>query len=172
MRAGSPLNPGAMGFDEWLSHDNFFELNPTLSRNGRTARAVRGRELGGRRRRDHPLHREVEGGRQPFLAVVWFGSPHEPYSGLAEDLASTTRCRPGTRTGLVPLTSNETGLQIERPLGDVLRERYAEITAMDRAIGTLRDYLEEAGLRENTLLWYNGDNGTPPSGLAETRCGD
>ena len=23
-----------MGFDEWLSHDNFFELNPTLSRNG------------------------------------------------------------------------------------------------------------------------------------------
>ena len=69
---------------------------------------------------------------------------------------------------MVPLTSNETGLQVERPLGDVLRERYAEITAMDRAIGTLRDYLEEAGLRENTLLWYNGDNGTPRSGLAET----
>ncbi len=39
---------------------------------------------------------------------------------------------------------------------------------MDRAIGTLREYLEEAGLRENTLLWYNGDNGTPRSGLAET----
>ncbi len=23
-----------MGFDEWLSHDNFFELNPSFSRNG------------------------------------------------------------------------------------------------------------------------------------------
>ena len=69
---------------------------------------------------------------------------------------------------MVPLTSNETGLQIERPLGEVLRERYAEITAMDRAIGTLRDHLDDAGLRENTLLWYNGDNGTPRSGLAET----
>jgi arylsulfatase A-like enzyme len=34
VKAGSPLNPGAMGFDEWVSHDNFFELNPSLSRNG------------------------------------------------------------------------------------------------------------------------------------------
>jgi hypothetical protein len=24
---------------------------------------------------------------KPFLAVVWFGSPHEPYSGLPEDLS-------------------------------------------------------------------------------------
>ena len=34
VKAGSPTNPGAMGFHEWLSHDNFFELNPSLSRNG------------------------------------------------------------------------------------------------------------------------------------------
>ena len=34
VKAASPTNPGAMGFDEWLSHDNFFELNPTFSRNG------------------------------------------------------------------------------------------------------------------------------------------
>jgi arylsulfatase A-like enzyme len=63
------------------------------------------------------------------------------------------------------LTSNETGRRVKRPLGEVLRERYAEITAMDRAIGTLRDYLNNKGLRGNTLLWYCGDNGTPPSGV-------
>ena len=34
VKAGSPTNPGAMGFQEWLSHDNFFEMNPYLSRNG------------------------------------------------------------------------------------------------------------------------------------------
>ena len=34
VKAGSPTNPGAMGFHEWVSHDNFFELNPSLSRNG------------------------------------------------------------------------------------------------------------------------------------------
>ena len=34
VKVESPVNPGAMGFHEWLSHDNFFELNPSLSRNG------------------------------------------------------------------------------------------------------------------------------------------
>jgi len=34
VKADSPTNPGAFGFHQWLSHDNFFELNPTLSRNG------------------------------------------------------------------------------------------------------------------------------------------
>ena len=29
---------------------------------------------------------EAAGKDKPFLAVVWFGSPHEPYSGLPEDL--------------------------------------------------------------------------------------
>lgn len=35
VKADSPTNPGAMGFDTWLSHDNFFELNPVLSRDGK-----------------------------------------------------------------------------------------------------------------------------------------
>src|SRR5690606_33061915 len=33
-RAGAPTNPGAMGFSEWISHDNFFGHSPMLSRNG------------------------------------------------------------------------------------------------------------------------------------------
>ena len=168
VKAGSPLNPGAMGFDEWLSHDNFFELNPTLSRNGGSPERFEGESSAVVVDETIRFIEKSREAGQPFLAVVWFGSPHEPYSGLAEDLALYDALPARYADRLVPLTSNETGLQIERPLGDVLRERYAEITAMDRAIGTLRDYLEEAGLRENTLLWYNGDNGTPPSGLAET----
>ena len=27
-----PLSPDGQGFDDWLSHDNFFDLNPKLSR--------------------------------------------------------------------------------------------------------------------------------------------
>jgi arylsulfatase A-like enzyme len=34
---------------------------------------------------------------------------------------------------------------------------------MDRAIGKLRSYLKENDLKKNTLIWYCGDNGTPPS---------
>ena len=45
----------------------------------------------------------------------------------------------------------------------MLRERYAEITAMDRAIGQLRTRLTELNIRENTVLWYCGDNGSRPS---------
>jgi arylsulfatase A-like enzyme len=60
----------------------------------------------------------------------------------------------------VSLTSNETGEQVERPLREVLRERYAEITAMDRAIGQLRKHLAVTGLRDDTVLFYCGDNGT------------
>ena len=42
VRADSPVCPGAMGFDEWLSHDNFFELNPVLSRNGMQPQQIAG----------------------------------------------------------------------------------------------------------------------------------
>ena len=38
----SPTNPGAMGFDEWLSHDNFFEMDPVLSRNGDNPQKIEG----------------------------------------------------------------------------------------------------------------------------------
>ena len=33
-------------------------------------------------------------------------------------------------------------------------------SAMDRAIGTLRNHLVAQGLRDNTLVFYCGDNGT------------
>ena len=42
VKAISPTSPGAMGFHEWLSHDNFFEMNPILSRNGGVPEELRG----------------------------------------------------------------------------------------------------------------------------------
>jgi arylsulfatase A-like enzyme len=161
VRADSPVSPGAMGFQEWLSHDNFFEVNPVLSRNGGTPQRIEGESsaiLIDEAIRFIDAARQAD---QPFLAVIWFGSPHEPYIGLPEDLALYDDL-PGTRSKAVGLTSVETGEQVRRPQGEVLRERYAEITAMDRAIGRLRAHLQEQGLRDNTLVFYCGDNGTPP----------
>ncbi len=167
VKADSPTSPGALGFDEWLSHDNFFELHPTLSRNGGPPTRFDGESseiLVDEASRF--IERAVADDR-PFFVVVWFGSPHEPYSALARDLAlyDDLPARYAERT--VTLTSNETGLPTERPLRDVLRERYAEITAIDRAIGRLRAHLDAAGVRDDTLVWYKGDNGTPPSGVAD-----
>jgi arylsulfatase A-like enzyme len=155
----SPVNPGAMGFHEWVSHDNFFELNPSLSRNGGPPEVFKGESS---EIVVNEAIRFIDGARKagkPFLTVVWFGSPHEPYSGLPADLALYNDL-PAKYSKKVNLTSNETGGPTTRPQGEVLRERYAEITAMDRAIGQLRKHLSAQGLRQDTLLFYCGDNGT------------
>ncbi len=164
VKTGSPVNPGAMGFDEWLSHDNFFELNASFSSNGGPPRVYPGESSEVLIRELINFIARVKGSGQPIFSVVWFGSPHEPYSGLPDDLALYDALPAKYSEKRVRLTSNETGERTERPQGDVLRERYAEITAMDRSIGTLRSYLEDAGLRENTLLFYCGDNGTSSDG--------
>jgi len=157
----SPTSPGAMGFDEWLSHDNFFEIDPVLSRNGETPQKYEGE--GSEVIIDATIEfiKKSKNQKRPFLAVVWFGSPHEPYSGLPEDLALYDNLPDSLANKNVHLTSNETGLPVTRPLRNVLQERYAEITAMDRAIGKLRTFLNKNDLKENTLVMYCGDNGTP-----------
>ncbi len=159
----SPTCPGAMGFDEWLSHDNFFEMDPVLSRNGEEPQKIEGESSKVIIDEAIRFIEKAKAKQKPFMVVVWFGSPHEPYSALPEDLALYDNLPDSLNTYSVKLTSNKTGNQTTRPLGDVLKERYAEITAMDRAIGEMRNYLSENALRENTFLLYCGDNGTPAS---------
>lgn len=161
VKADSPTNPGAMGFDHWVSHDNFFELDPALSRQGGPPEVFPGESSEVVVREAIRFIDAARSAAQPFLAVIWFGSPHEPYSGLPQDLALYDDL-PARYTKPVRLTSNETGGPVTRPQGEVLRERYAEITAMDRAIGLLRNHLAAQGLRDNSLLFYCGDNGTSP----------
>jgi arylsulfatase A-like enzyme len=160
VKSGSPTNPGAMGFHAWVSHDNFFELNPALSRNGGPPEVIQGESSEIVVREAIRFIDRARQANQPFFAIVWFGSPHEPYSGLPADLALYDDLPAKYPDKKVRLTSNETGLQVTRSQGEVLRERYAEITAMDRAIGMLRKHLAAQGLREDTLLFYCGDNGT------------
>ena len=163
VKANSPTSPGAMGFQEWVSHDNFFELNPSLSRNGAPPEVIQGESSAVVIQEAIKFIDRAQKAHQPFFTVVWFGSPHEPYSGMPKDLALYDDL-PAKYTKKVRLTSNETGGPVTRPQGEVLRERYAEITAMDRSIGQMRNYLAAKGLRENTLLFYCGDNGTSADG--------
>jgi arylsulfatase A-like enzyme len=144
VKAASPTNPGAMGFNEWLSHDNFFEIDPYLSRNGSPPRQFKGESSEIIVNDAIRFIGKAKQNRNPFFAVVWFGSPHAPYSGFDRDLA------------------------LYKGAPDKVRGRFAEITALDRAMGQLRQYLTSAGLRQNTLLWYCGDNGVPPDGRLTT----
>ncbi|MEO1011110.1 MAG: sulfatase-like hydrolase/transferase [Bacteroidota bacterium] len=165
VKAASPTNPGAMGFDTWVSHDNFFEMDPLLSRNGAPPVKIEGE--GSEVIIDETISfiNDANTSNIPFFSVVWFGSPHEPYQALPEDLALYENLPDSLSNTRVGLTSFKTGTRVNRPLDSVLQERFAEITAMDRAIGKLRNYLDRKGIRDNTLIWYCGDNGIPPSGL-------
>ncbi len=139
VKKDSPLNPNRMGFDEYLSHDNFFEMNPPLSRNGAPPQIIRGESSEIVVDEALKFVRRVQGETKPFFVVVWFGSPHGPYSGLEKDLA----------------------LYRNNVAKEEMQARFAEITAMDRAIGTFRAELRRLGVADNTLLWFNSDNGIP-----------
>lgn len=139
VKAASPLNPTRMGYDEYLAHDNFFEMNPPLSRNGAAPEIIQGESSEIVAEATIAFLEKVHAEGKPFFVTLWFGSPHDPYSGLEKDLALYADVQPVK-----------------------IRARLAEITAMDRAIGMVRDKLRALRLTDNTLLWYNSDNGIPP----------
>jgi arylsulfatase A-like enzyme len=135
VQKGSPVNPGACGFDEWLSGLNFFDIDPILSREGR---AVQMHGESSMVTVDAALEfiRKHAKSSRPFLAVVWFGSPHLPYQAAKED---------------AELYAEETDKSKQ--------QYYGEISGMDRAFGKLRKELRTLGLHQDTILWYCSDNG-------------
>jgi arylsulfatase A-like enzyme len=137
VRSGSPVNPGANGFDEWFSAENFFDIDAILSRKGK---AVQTRGESSMVTVDAALDfiRDCAKAKTPFLAVVWFGSPHAPHKAGESDRK----------------------LYADQP--EALQHFYGEITAMDRAFGKLRDELKNLGIDENSILWYCSDNGALP----------
>ena len=143
VKKGSPCSPGALGFDEYLSHDNFFEMDSELSRNSGPPESFKGDSSEFIVDEALKFARKIVKEEKPFFIVVWFGSPHDPYSGYEKDVAPFAE------------------------LGDAISKRFAEITAMDRATGTLRDGLDELSVRGSALLWFNSDNGVTIEGIPQ-----
>ncbi len=128
----SPVNPGGSGFDHWLSAFNFYDNNPILSREG-VAVEIEGESSAIAAEAAIDFMRQQVQADQPFLAVVWFGSPHLPHQAAAQDVA----------------------LYQDQPQAHWL----GEITGLDRAVGQLRSALRELQVQDNTLFWYTSDNG-------------
>ncbi len=145
VKAASPTSPARMGYDEYLAHDNFFELDPPLSRNGEDPEIIQGESSEICVDAAIQFLRSARSkGPEPFFVTLWFGSPHSPYRALPDDAALYREVR-----------------------GEELANRFAEITAMDRALGQFRDALSEMGLADNTLLWFTSDNGITVEGIPE-----
>ena len=137
VRKGSPVNPGASGFDHWLSAENFYDNDAILSREGV---AVQTQGESSMLAVDAAIDfiRDATAAKKPFLAVVWFGSPHNPHIALDQDRESY----------------KDMPKQMQHFLG--------EITGMDRAFGKLRAEIKDLGIRDKTILWYTSDNGALP----------
>jgi arylsulfatase A-like enzyme len=132
--ASDPLSPGKLGFDEWVSADNFFDLDPVLGRNGVPEKFHGdGSDIA----MDEALKfiRKSAGAGKPFFTVVWFGNPHTPHEALPADKAPYAHL----------------------PAPD--QNYYGELTAIDRNVGKLRAALRELKVADNTLLWFTSDNG-------------
>lgn len=78
----------------------------------------------------------------PFLATIWFHTPHEPVVAGPEYLAKYPNLPEGQK------------------------HLYGCITAMDEQIGRLKKVLKEKGVAENTILFFCSDNG-PSDPLAK-----
>jgi arylsulfatase A-like enzyme len=136
--AGDPLHPGHFGFDHWFTVSNWFDTNWTFSRNGEPVKttgdgsdAIVAEAL----TFIEKSAKEVK----PFLAVVWFGSPHIPLAPAPEDLKAAG--------------------------GSAY---YGEMIGVDRSMGTLRAGLRKLGIADNTMLWFNSDNGAWVDDKAES----
>jgi arylsulfatase A-like enzyme len=72
---------------------------------------------------------------QPFFAIVWFHTPHLP---------------------LVAGKQDQQAYQ-EHEFHD--RTYYGAVSALGREIGRLRKRLKDAGIADDTVLWFTSDNG-------------
>ncbi|MGC9353522.1 MAG: sulfatase-like hydrolase/transferase [Mariniphaga sp.] len=138
VQVGSPVNPGASGFDEWFSAPNFFDNNPILSREG-TAVQLYGESSEVTVDAAIEFIRKHVNSGHPVFTVVWFGSPHLPHIASEQDSLQYADMKPA------------------------LANFYGEITGMDRAMGKLRQELKDLEIDQNTLLWYCSDNGGLPN---------
>ena len=79
---------------------------------------------------------------QPFLAVVWFHTPH------------------------LPVIAGERYKEQYKDLSEDQQHFYGALTAMDEQVGRLRKTLRELGVADHTVLFFTSDNG--PEGTAVT----
>ncbi|MGB0745246.1 MAG: sulfatase-like hydrolase/transferase, partial [Opitutales bacterium] len=77
---------------------------------------------------------------QPFLAVIWFHTPHSPVVGGPDYLK----------------------MYAEHPVDT--QHYYACLTAMDEQVGRLRKSLQQLGVEKNTMVWFCSDNGPARQG--------
>ncbi len=124
-----PLHPGHFGFDTWFTVSNWFDADCTFSRMGQRV-TVAGDGSDAIVAEALTFIKKNAESKTPFLAVIWFGSPHIPLLPTKDDLEAAGG-----------------------------HAYYGEMIGVDRSMGALRNGLRKLGVADNTMLWFNSDNG-------------
>ena len=74
VKKGSPLSPRALGFDENWSHDNFYEMDSELSRNGNPPESFTGDSSEVIVDEALIFAKKVVEEKKPFFIVLWFSN--------------------------------------------------------------------------------------------------
>lgn len=135
--AGDPRNPGAFGFDDWVSVTNFYDVDPLMGRKGIIEQFQGDSSEIAVAEASRFLEQNQASGK-PMFAVVWFGTPHSPFKALEPDRKAFES---------LPAPS---------------ANHYGELAALDRSIGTLRKKLRDLKIADETLLVFCSDNGGLP----------
>ncbi|MFH1738092.1 MAG: sulfatase-like hydrolase/transferase [bacterium] len=90
--------------------------------------------------RVEPFIRSSVAGKKPFLAVIWFHTPHAPIVAGPEYRALYERYSEGEP------------------------HYYGCVTAMDEQVGRINALIKSLGAEENTMIWFCSDNGPEGTG--------
>ena len=126
--------PQNFGFDHWLSVTNFFDINPLMSENGDFI-DFNGNSSEIIFNEALSFIKEKNNKEMPFFIVIWDGSPHSPF--IADD---------------------EDNIDFKN-LDERSKNHYGELVAFDNSLGDFRKGLQDIGISNNTILWFNSDNG-------------
>jgi arylsulfatase A-like enzyme len=139
-------NPGEFGFDEWLTASNFFDVDPILSQNG-TFIEFKGDGSSIIVEEALKFIAASTKHKKPFLAVIWYGSPHHPW------------------------VANDADIKPFEKFDSESQHHYGELVAVDRSVGVLRKGLRDLSIANNTLVWFSSDNGGIARVSPDTRGG-
>ncbi|MEM7534543.1 MAG: sulfatase [Chloroflexota bacterium] len=91
-------------------------------------------------------------GENPFLLVLSWGPPHNPYGTAPEEFR---RLYNGDALKLRPNVK----LPLSMFVGHALAGYYAHCTALDACLGELMATIDEAGIADNTIFIFTSDHG-------------
>lgn len=156
LAGGTQPNPGDHGFDHWLAHPKNFGKDPSgFFRNGEALDQLEGwmSEIVVNDAIEFIGKRDPQ---KPFLSVLWFSEPHTPVEAAREfiepyETEEAIEAAKGIKSG---------GPQVKWGSKEGKGPTYFGCVSMlDHHIGRLLTFLDEQGLRDNTIVIFTSDNG-------------